>query len=52
MYVKCILGAGLVYVLSPYDLIPEWIPVVGMLDDVALAVLLIAWAQSFQLPKD
>ncbi|PID72543.1 MAG: hypothetical protein CSB34_01675 [Desulfobulbus propionicus] len=52
LYVKCILGAGLVYVLSPYDLIPEWIPVVGMLDDVALAVLLIAWAQSFQLPKD
>lgn len=47
-YVKLLLGAGLVYILSPYDLIPEWIPVVGILDDVALAALLIAWAAGYQ----
>jgi len=51
LYVKLILGAGLLYALSPYDLIPEWIPVVGVLDDLALAALLIAWANGFRLPK-
>ncbi len=50
LYVKMILGAGLLYALSPYDLIPEWMPVVGILDDLALAALLIAWANSFKLP--
>ncbi len=50
LYVKAILGAGLLYILSPYDLIPEWVPVVGVLDDVALAALLISWAARFQVP--
>jgi uncharacterized membrane protein YkvA (DUF1232 family) len=49
MYVKLLLGAGLVYAVSPYDLIPEWIPVVGVLDDFALAALLIAWASRFRV---
>jgi len=48
-YVKLILGAGLLYIISPYDLIPEWIPVVGVLDDLALAALLVAWASGFQV---
>jgi uncharacterized membrane protein YkvA (DUF1232 family) len=47
-YVKLLLGAGLVYILSPYDLIPEWVPVFGILDDLALAALLIAWASSYR----
>lgn len=47
-YVKLLLGAGLVYVLSPYDLIPEWVPVIGILDDIALAALLIAWAAGYR----
>jgi uncharacterized membrane protein YkvA (DUF1232 family) len=51
LYVKLLLGAGLLYAVSPYDLIPEWIPVVGVLDDFALAALLVAWANSFRLPK-
>ncbi|MGW8161897.1 MAG: YkvA family protein [Desulfobulbales bacterium] len=49
-YVKFILGAGLLYVLSPYDLIPEWIPVLGIMDDLALAALLIAWASGYREP--
>ncbi len=49
LYVKLLLGAGLIYAVSPYDLIPEWIPVVGLLDDFALAALLIAWANTFRL---
>ena len=51
LYVKLVLGFGLLYALSPYDLIPEWVPVVGVLDDLALAALLIAWANGFRLPK-
>ena len=48
LLVKLILAAGLVYVLSPWDLIPEWVPVLGVLDDLALAALLIAWANGFR----
>ena len=51
LYVKLLLGAGLIYVLSPYDIVPEWIPVVGILDDIALAALLIAWAAGYQGEK-
>lgn len=50
LYVKIVLAAGLLYALSPYDLIPEWVPVLGVMDDLALAALLIAWANSFSLP--
>ncbi len=50
LYVKVVLAAGLLYIVSPYDLIPEWVPVVGVLDDLALAALLVAWAARFRLP--
>jgi uncharacterized membrane protein YkvA (DUF1232 family) len=49
--VKVVLALGLLYTLSPYDLIPEWIPVLGVMDDLALAALLITWANSFKVPK-
>lgn len=49
-YVKLILVAGLLYILSPFDLIPEWVPVAGVLDDLALAALLITWASTFHAP--
>lgn len=29
----------LIYALSPLDLIPDWIPVIGLLDDVSLIYL-------------
>ena len=35
--------AGL-WVLSPIDLIPEFLPVIGPLDDVLVAVLVLRWA--------
>jgi len=50
-YVKIILGLGLVYIVSPWDLLPEALPVVGILDDFTLAALLIAWANGFRLPE-
>lgn len=49
--VKVVLALGLLYTLSPYDLIPEWVPVIGVLDDLGLAALLIAWANKFKVPK-
>ena len=52
LYVKLVLGLGIAYALSPYDIIPEWVPVVGVLDDIALAALLVAWAQRFSPPEE
>ena len=39
------LGAALIvlYVLSPIDLIPDFIPVLGVLDDLVLVPLAIRW---------
>ena len=41
----------LVYLISPLDLIPDWIPVIGVLDDLALLALampmLISEAEKF-----
>ncbi len=51
-YVKLILGAGLLYIISPWDFIPEWLPVIGMLDDFALAALLISWAGGFNIDEE
>jgi uncharacterized membrane protein YkvA (DUF1232 family) len=35
------LGAGLVYLVSPYDLLPDWLLGVGIIDDFAVVSLLI-----------
>ncbi len=39
------LGAALIvlYVLSPIDLIPDFVPVIGVLDDLVLVPLAIRW---------
>lgn len=36
---KVLLGAAAVYVISPIDLIPDRIPILGALDDVAVVVI-------------
>lgn len=41
---KCFAGAAIVYALSPIDLIPDFIPVLGYLDDLILLPGLIAIA--------
>jgi uncharacterized membrane protein YkvA (DUF1232 family) len=51
-YVKLILGLGLLYIVSPWDLIPEWLPIIGVMDDLTLAALLIAWANGFRVDGD
>lgn len=46
-------GAALIvlYVISPIDLIPDFIPVVGVLDDIVLVPLAIRWLLN-RLPAD
>ena len=39
---KLFLGAGVLWLASPIDLIPEFIPVVGALDDVIVAAIVLA----------
>jgi uncharacterized membrane protein YkvA (DUF1232 family) len=43
-YAKAVAGAVVAYALSPLDLIPDFIPVIGFLDDLILVPLGIALA--------
>ncbi len=38
---KVALGVALLYLASPLDLVPDFIPVVGYLDDILLAAILV-----------
>ncbi len=42
-YAKIIAAAVVVYALSPIDLIPDFIPVLGYLDDLIILPALITW---------
>jgi len=39
---KAVLVAALVYVLSPFDLVTDFVPVLGWLDDIAVVPLAVA----------
>jgi uncharacterized membrane protein YkvA (DUF1232 family) len=43
-YVKLILALGMVYVLYPFDLITDRIPVLGWVDDLTIGTLLVGLA--------
>jgi len=40
---KAIIVFAILYLLSPFDLIPDWIAGLGWLDDITLVSLLVAW---------
>ncbi|MBQ8038895.1 MAG: DUF1232 domain-containing protein [Lachnospiraceae bacterium] len=48
---KVFAGITVVYALSPVDLVPDFIPVLGYLDDVILLPLLVTLTIKF-IPKD
>ena len=40
---KFILGAALLYIVTPTDLLPDWLPVAGWMDDLGMAGLVLAF---------
>lgn len=38
---RALLGLAVAYALMPFDLIPDWLPLIGQLDDLLLVPLLI-----------
>lgn len=44
-WVLVITIAGAIYIISPIDLIPDFIPVIGWIDDMLVAfIILLTWA--------
>ena len=48
---KLVIGLTVGYLLSPIDLIPDFIPVLGILDDLIIVPLLIMWSIGL-IPKN
>lgn len=48
---KVVVGFAALWVLSPIDLIPEFLPVIGPLDDVVVVALALRYAAR-QVPRD
>ncbi len=41
---KAMIAFAILYLLSPLDLVPDWITGLGLLDDLTIVSLLVAWA--------
>ncbi len=48
---KCLLGLAVGYVLLPFDIIPDFIPVIGHLDDLIVVPVLVMIALKM-IPKE
>lgn len=43
LHAKVVLGIGILWIASPIDLIPEFVPVAGPLDDAIVAALILGY---------
>ena len=43
-FAKALLWLAIGYVLMPFDLIPDFLPVIGQLDELVIVPLLLYWA--------
>lgn len=48
---KVCIGAAIAYAISPIDLVPDWIPVIGYLDDLVVVPLLL-WIGLRLVPEE
>jgi uncharacterized membrane protein YkvA (DUF1232 family) len=48
---KWLLGLAVVYLISPIDLIPDFVPVLGQIDDLVVVSVLV-WLALALIPKD
>ena len=46
LYLKAAMLGVVAYLVSPFDLIPEFLPVLGLVDDVVLVPLMVSWIVS------
>ncbi|MFW6387216.1 MAG: YkvA family protein [Thermodesulfobacteriota bacterium] len=49
--VKALLTGMLIYIISPIDLIPDMIPLLGITDDIALLIMGWNYAEGFVTPQ-
>lgn len=49
--IRLLIGAALLYAISPFDLVPDWLIGIGWLDDLILVPAMLAWARR-QLPPE
>lgn len=48
---RYLLGLAVFYVLMPFDVIPDFIPVIGQLDDIVIVTILVVLAMKI-VPKE
>lgn len=48
--VKIVVGLAVLYLLSPIDLIPDFIPVIGQADDALLVAWLVRYIKKMSKP--
>ncbi len=48
---RVVLYGGILYAFSPIDLIPDWIPILGQLDDAVVLPVILATAAAL-IPKE